>query len=109
MRTGAAPAAQTPRSLRPCCHPERSACPERSRREGPLLRPQRPLATLGVTVTTHPAAIVGTRDPLVHCSSVSGAAFSVHAPHIERLGMCTHIALHNPPAASRIKVLQRSA
>ena len=43
--------------LRARCHPERSACPERSRREGALLRPQRPLATLGVTVTTHSSAI----------------------------------------------------
>src|SRR5262249_43994015 len=32
------------------CHPERSACPELRRREGPLLRPERPLASLGVTV-----------------------------------------------------------
>ena len=46
---------------------------------------------------------------LVHGSSVSDAAVSVQAPHVERLGMCTHIALHNPPAASRIKVLQLRA
>src|ERR1700733_14620025 len=39
--------------IRACCHPERS--------EGPLLWPQRPLASLGVTVAAHPSAIVGTR------------------------------------------------
>ena len=39
--------------VQPHCHPELS--------EGPFLRPQRPLATLGVTVATHPSVIVGTR------------------------------------------------
>src|SRR5580765_3839378 len=43
---GVAESAETP-----SCHPERS--------EGPFLRPQRPLAVLGVTVVTRPAMDMG--------------------------------------------------
>src|SRR5713226_6604231 len=59
------------------CHPERS--------EGPFLRPQRPLATLGVTVTTHPSAIVGTSACLFHLKASRDA--------LTRHGACSTVLI----------------